>query len=188
MIHRAHQVDQFLVDDADELLRGIERLEHRLANGLLGDAGDEVLGHGEADVGLQQGRLHQGEPFAHVRLGQPAASAEGLDRRTKVFLKGFEHIRQKALGEQRGLNYPPSDRRGTWQTTPKIFMLVRSLFAAGSAKRIRLRGAESHILTNSRPVWQSSWHGIYFVTSRERHVDSTHLGRFSLRGPRTAPG
>ena len=36
MIDRAHQVDQFLVDDADELLGGIERLEHPLADGLLG--------------------------------------------------------------------------------------------------------------------------------------------------------
>ena len=122
VVHRAHQVDQFLVDDADQLLGGIERLEHRFADGLLGDPGHEVLDDREADVGLQQGRLHQGQPVAHVRLGQPAASAEGPDRRTQVFLKRFEHIRQKALAEQRGLNYPPSDRRGTWQTTPKIFM------------------------------------------------------------------
>ena len=91
MVHRAHQVDQFLVDDADKLVRGVERLEDRLADGLLRDLGDERLGDLDADVGLQQGRLHQGQPFAHVRLGQPAASAEGPDRRTEVFLKGFEH-------------------------------------------------------------------------------------------------
>ena len=91
MVHRAHQVDQFLMDDADKLVRGVEGLEDRLADGLFGDLGDEILGDLDADVGFQQGPLDQGQPFAHVRLGQPAAAAEGLDRRTEVFLKGFEH-------------------------------------------------------------------------------------------------
>ena len=31
VIDRAHQVDQFLVDDADDLLAGVERLEHPFA-------------------------------------------------------------------------------------------------------------------------------------------------------------
>ena len=124
MVHRAHQVDQFLVDDADELVRGVEGLEDRLADGLLGDLGDERLGDLDADVGFQQGRLHQGQPFAHVRLGQPAASAEGPDRRTEVFLKGFEHG-YKAQSCGAAASGPP------------------------------LHGAESHILPNSGPVWQS---------------------------------
>ena len=57
MVHRAHQVDQLLVDDVDELLGRVERLEHRLADGLLGHAGHEILDHREADVGLEQGPL-----------------------------------------------------------------------------------------------------------------------------------
>ncbi len=39
--------------------RGIERLEHPFADGLLADPADEVLDDREADVGLQQGLLHQ---------------------------------------------------------------------------------------------------------------------------------
>ena len=36
MVDRPHQVDQFLVDDADQLVGGVERLEDRFAHGLLG--------------------------------------------------------------------------------------------------------------------------------------------------------
>ena len=85
VIDRPHQVDQFLVDDADQLLGGIQRLQHLLADGLLADPGDEVLGDRDADVGLQQGPLHQGEPFAHVRLGQLAAAPQGPHGRTACF-------------------------------------------------------------------------------------------------------
>ena len=38
VVDRAHQVDELLVDDADDLLARVERLEHLLADGLLGDA------------------------------------------------------------------------------------------------------------------------------------------------------
>ena len=91
MVDRAHQGDQLFVDDGDQLVRGVDGLEDRLADRLFRHLGDERLGDFDADVGLQQGPLHEGQPFAHVRLGQPAAAAEGPDRRTKVFLKGFKH-------------------------------------------------------------------------------------------------
>ena len=38
VVDRAHQVDELLVDDADDLLARVEGLEHLLADGLLGDA------------------------------------------------------------------------------------------------------------------------------------------------------
>ena len=41
MIDRPHQLDQFVVDDLDDLFAGVERAEDFLADGLLGDAGDE---------------------------------------------------------------------------------------------------------------------------------------------------
>ena len=91
VVHRAHQVDQLLMDDGDELVRRVQRLEDRFAHGLIGDPGDEILGDVDADVGFQQRPLHQGEPFAHIRLGQASASAERLDGRRDVFLQGFEH-------------------------------------------------------------------------------------------------
>ena len=39
MVDRPHQVDQFLMDDADQLLGRVERFEHRLADGLLARPG-----------------------------------------------------------------------------------------------------------------------------------------------------
>ena len=42
VIDRAHQVDERLVDDADDLLAGIERLEDRLADRFVGDPLHEV--------------------------------------------------------------------------------------------------------------------------------------------------
>ena len=91
MVDRAHQVDQFLMDDVDELLGRVERLQHRLADGLLAHPAHEVLDHRQADVGLQQGPLDQLQAVAHVRLGELAASAQGSQRRTQVFLQRFEH-------------------------------------------------------------------------------------------------
>ena len=38
MVDRPHQIDQFLIDDADDLLARVERLEHLFANRLLRDA------------------------------------------------------------------------------------------------------------------------------------------------------
>ena len=55
------------------------------------------LATGEADVGLQQGPLHQVQPVAHVRLGQPAASAQGPERREHVFLERLEHNGTESL-------------------------------------------------------------------------------------------
>ena len=86
VIDRAHQVDQFLMDDADDLLARIERLEHLLADGLFGDLVHEVLDDRVADVGLEQGLLDQGQPFAHVRFGELALAAEGFERTGQTLL------------------------------------------------------------------------------------------------------
>ena len=91
VIDRAHQVDQFLIDDADDLLAGVERLEHLLADGLLGDARHEVADDREADVGFEQRLLDELQPVAHVRFGQLALAAERLEGGTQAFLEGFEH-------------------------------------------------------------------------------------------------
>ncbi len=77
MVHRSHQADELLVDDVDELFGGVERLQNRLADGLLAHSGHEVFDDREADVGLQQGPLHQLQAVAHVRFGKPAATAQG---------------------------------------------------------------------------------------------------------------
>ena len=91
MVDRPHQPDQFLVDDVDQLLGGIERLEDRFAHGLIAHPLHEVLDDREADVGLQQRPLDELQAVAHVRLGEPAASAQGPQCRTQVFLERFKH-------------------------------------------------------------------------------------------------
>ena len=55
VIDRPHQGDQFVVDDADDLLAGVEGAENLLAERLLGDALDKVVGDREIDVGVEQG-------------------------------------------------------------------------------------------------------------------------------------
>ena len=70
MIDRAHQVDELLVDDADDLLARVERLQHLLADGLLRDVRHELAHDREADVGLEQRFLDELEPVAHVRFAR----------------------------------------------------------------------------------------------------------------------
>ena len=75
VVDRPHQADQFVVDDGDQLLGGIERLEDRFADGLFAHPLHEIFDDRQADVGLQQGPLDELQAVAHVRLGKPAASA-----------------------------------------------------------------------------------------------------------------
>ncbi len=91
MIDRAHQVDELLVDDADDLLARVERLEHLLADRLLGDALHELADDREADVRLEQRFLDELEPVAHVRFGELALAAERFERGRQTVLEGFEH-------------------------------------------------------------------------------------------------
>jgi len=91
MIDRPHQIDQLAVDDADKLLGRIERFQHRLADGLLGDPVHEILDDRKTDIGLKQRAFDQFQAVAHVRLGEPSATAKGPQGRTQVFLKRLEH-------------------------------------------------------------------------------------------------
>ncbi len=54
MIDRPHELDQFAVNDLDDLLAGIERAEDILADGFFGDAGDKFVGDRVIDVGFQK--------------------------------------------------------------------------------------------------------------------------------------
>ena len=59
----------------DDLLAGVEGAQHFLADGLLGDALDEVVGDGEVDVGVEQGaggpRCRPSRMFASVSRPRP---------------------------------------------------------------------------------------------------------------------
>ena len=91
MIDRPHEVDQFLVDNAHELLARVERLEDlrpdRPFHDLVEEGVDDVIG----DVGLEQRRTDGAEPLAHVRLGQLAAAPQGGKGTGQRGRERFEH-------------------------------------------------------------------------------------------------
>ena len=74
-----------------KLLRGIERIEHLLADGIGADALDKLFGHVVADVGLEQGLPDQLQPFAHVRFRQLPFAAQAAQGVGQTVLDGFEH-------------------------------------------------------------------------------------------------
>ncbi len=72
----AHQLGELLVDDLDDHLAGLEALQHALADRLLADAGDELLGDLEVDVRLEQGEADLAHRLVDVVLAQLAARAQ----------------------------------------------------------------------------------------------------------------
>ena len=72
----AHQGDQLLVDDLDDLLGRGQALHDLLAHGALRHLCTEVLGHLVVDVGFQQGHAHFPHGGLDVGLGQFAVAAQ----------------------------------------------------------------------------------------------------------------
>jgi hypothetical protein len=91
VIHRAHELDELVVHDPDELLGGVERLEHLLADGLGRHPLQELVGHVVGDVGLQERRLDLLQALPHVAGGELAAAAERVDGRGERGGERFEH-------------------------------------------------------------------------------------------------
>ena len=89
VIDRSHQVDEFVVDDADDLFGGPHRLEHALAEGLLGDRFDEAVHDFVIDVGFQQRLADLLHSFANVGLSQLAA--EERKGTTKTIGNALKH-------------------------------------------------------------------------------------------------
>ena len=73
---RAEQVDQFVVDDFDDLLAGLDALDDFRADGLGLDAFDEIAGDLEIDVGFEQRQAHFAQGVADVVLGNFAEAAQ----------------------------------------------------------------------------------------------------------------
>ena len=87
-----HQLDQLLVQDADECLARSEAGGDFGAERLLLDALDEGLDHRQRDIGLEQRHAHFAQALTDVFLGDAAAAAQGIDGarqpRSEVFEKG----------------------------------------------------------------------------------------------------
>ena len=66
----AHQRDELVVDDLDDLLGGIEAFEDLLPHRLFGDVGDEFFGDEDVDVRLEQGDAHFAHGALYFELGE----------------------------------------------------------------------------------------------------------------------
>ena len=78
---RAEQVHQFVVDDFDDLLAGLDALDDFRADGLGFDALDEIAGDLEIDIRFQQRHADFAQRIGDVGLGnlpEPAQVAEGV--------------------------------------------------------------------------------------------------------------
>ena len=80
LVGTAHQIPQLVVDDLEDLLRRGQALQHIRAGGLLGDARDEVARHAVVDVGVEERRAHLAHDLLDIRLRQPAAALQLLER------------------------------------------------------------------------------------------------------------
>src|SRR5262249_25007467 len=92
-------------------LAGVKSAEHFLAERLLGDAGDEVVGDGEVDVGVEKGLTDLAQPLADVGLGEPAAAEQFFQGLTEAALNAFKHTASPLEGRAANLSVEPRPRR-----------------------------------------------------------------------------
>ena len=105
----AHQGDQLLVDNLDDLLRGHEALEHLAAHRALRDLGHEVLDDLEVDVRLQQRELDLAHAGLDVGLGQLAFVPKFRESLRHFVDQALKHIRTLPF-TTRGFSPPPRGR------------------------------------------------------------------------------
>lgn len=72
----AEDVDEFVVDDLDDLLRRVERTGDLGALGPLLDPADEVPDHRQRDVGLEQRQPDLARGGVDIGVGQSAFAAQ----------------------------------------------------------------------------------------------------------------
>ena len=79
------------MDDLDDLLPGLNTHQDVFAERLGLDPFDEIAGHLEIDIGLQQGHAHFAQGLAHVVLGNLAEAAQVLERLLELAAERIEH-------------------------------------------------------------------------------------------------
>ena len=87
----AEHLDQLVMDDLDDHLAGLDRLQHRRADRLLADAVGEGAHHVERDVGLEQRAANLAQRRRDVGLGQRAAAGQAVQDGAKPLLQHLEH-------------------------------------------------------------------------------------------------
>ena len=84
-------VDEFLVDDLDDLLGGIERLGQFLTTAAFLDGCDEFLDNTEVDVGLEQRDTDLPSRGIDVSVSETTFSTQPLERGCETVLQSVEH-------------------------------------------------------------------------------------------------
>ena len=125
----AHQGDQLLVDNLDNLLRGHEAFEHLAAHRALRDLGHEVLDDLEIDVRLQQRELDLAHAGLDVGLGQLAFVPKFRESLRHFVNQALKHIRTLPLQREDSLRRRADGLiRALFQNTARgalIFRLAR---------------------------------------------------------------
>ena len=74
-----HQLDQFAVDELNDLLAGVDALQHLLPDGRLLHIRDEAFDHLEIDIRLEQRQADLLQRVFHVLLCQTALTSNVLE-------------------------------------------------------------------------------------------------------------
>jgi hypothetical protein len=108
VVHRPHEVDQFLMHDADELLGRIERLEHFRPHRILDHPREERLDDVVGDVRLQKRGADARQPLPHVRFSELAAASQGIQGRRQ---RGGERLKHdgSVVGKREPGVYEPRE-------------------------------------------------------------------------------
>jgi hypothetical protein len=85
------KVDQFIVDDLDDLLTGLNALDDLLAEGLDFDLLDKIPGDLEIDIRVQERHADIAEGIRYIGLRDFAQSAEVAEGVLQFLAQGIEH-------------------------------------------------------------------------------------------------
>ena len=113
--------DELVVDDADDLLAGRDRLQHVDADRALADARDEVAHDLEVDVGLEQRDAQLAQRGVEVVLGDAPAPAEAAEGGLEAFAEGVKH----GLGSVAVRRHPIVWTCSVWTGAGSGYLLAR---------------------------------------------------------------
>ena len=91
LVAASEDLDQLVVDGADYLLAGRDRLQQLGAGGAFTDARDEVAHDAKVDVRLEQRDAHLAQRRIEVVLGNPPAATEAAKRGLQPLAQCFQH-------------------------------------------------------------------------------------------------
>ena len=90
-IDRAQDVDQFVIDDLDQLFMRPQTEQNPLAEGFLGHVSHEVLDDRIAHIGFEQRFLNDLQTVAHIAFGQLALTGQAFESRLQTFGEILKH-------------------------------------------------------------------------------------------------